>query len=183
MALSIDWATRVISIPQSDLTLITGSLYELDTNAFRLEILSILGDEVGMPFPRAINHNTEVTIAGTVYARLFSIINGWSVEFTPDSQWTVRLTGSNNDMFDVENGILIQNQVQVIPNNSAGLQTVSSGSGLSTPQDDRLREIWQRLALDDATPVVHTDGSITIGSITITITESGGGTTTTAERA
>lgn len=39
-----------------------------------------------------------------------------------------QLEGSNNNIWDVENGILNQNQVQVIPTNSAGL-IVGSGGG------------------------------------------------------
>jgi len=131
MAVTIDWATKVISIPQADLTLVSGTLYELDTNAFRLELKNIEDGE-GMPFPDTHRHNTEVTVAGTTYARTLEIINGYSVEFE-DGQYSVRLVGSNNNFFDVEAGILVQNQVQVIPGNSAGL-VVAGGSeaGIAT---------------------------------------------------
>jgi len=57
---------------------------------------------------------------GVTYARVIEIINGYQIEFV-DGQYTVRLAGSNNNFFDVENGILVQNQVQVISTNSAGL--------------------------------------------------------------
>lgn len=124
MAISIDWGTKVITVPQADLTLVTGTLYELDTESvFRQAVIALLSSEEGMAFDDAILHNTEVTVAGTTYARFIEIINGYSITFTPDAQWTVRFTGSNNNIFDVENGILNQNQVQVIPANSAGLQS------------------------------------------------------------
>lgn len=119
--ISVDWANKKINIPQSDLTLVGGTLYELDTDALRLMLKNLEDDVTGMPFPDTHRHNTEVTVAGTTFARVIEIINGYSVQFTPDSQWTVRLVGSNNNIFDVENGILIQNQVQVIPGNAAGL--------------------------------------------------------------
>ena len=51
------------------------------------------------------------------------------------------LVGSNNNLFDVENGILNQNYVQVIPGNSAGLIVKTSGSGLSTEEHDKLMQI------------------------------------------
>ena len=140
MAISINWATKVISIPQADLTWISGTLYELDTDVFRLTLKNLEDDEDGMAFERTHKHNTEVTVAGTTYARTVEIINGYSVEFE-DGQYSVRLIGSNNNLFDVENGILVQNQVQVIPGNAAGLIVRLSGSGLDATQDQRLIDI------------------------------------------
>ena len=94
----------------------------MDTETyFRTNLMALADDEQGMAWPYPLSHNTEVTVAGVTYARTIEIINGYSVTFTPDSQWTVRLAGSNNNIFDVENGVLNQNQVQVIPTNAAGL--------------------------------------------------------------
>jgi len=122
MSLNVDWATLTFSIPQADLTNVTGSLYELDTETvFRQGVNAIMASEAGMPFQDPIVHNTEVTVAGVTFARTIEVVNGYSVTFTPDSQYSVRLAGSNNNIFDVENGILNQNQVQVIAQNSAGL--------------------------------------------------------------
>jgi len=126
MAITVDWPSKVISIPQDDLTLVTGSLYEADTEVIRMSLHALSAGEEGMPFPRIFKHNTEVTVAGTTFARTIEIINGYSITFTPDSQWSVRLSGSNNNLFDSENGILNQNQVQVIGQNSAGLVKVES---------------------------------------------------------
>jgi len=137
MAVSINWATREITIPKADLTLVTGSLYELDTDALRLELKDIEDSEEGIPFPDTHRHNTEVTVAGVTYARVIEIINGYSLTFE-DGQYSVRLAGSNNNFFDVENGILNQNQVQVIPGNAAGLIVRSIGSGLNTEEHDKL---------------------------------------------
>lgn len=128
MALSLNPATKVISIPKADLTLVTGTLYELDTNQFRLDVGALLDDEDYVWMPYAFSHNTEVTVAGTTFARIIEFINGYSIEFE-DGQYSVRLAGSNNNIFDVENGILVQNQVQVIAQNSAGLIVGDAGSG------------------------------------------------------
>ena len=118
MAVSVDWNTLVISVPQSDLTFVSGTLYALDTEAFRREMIALMDDVVGMPFLDPISHNTEVTIAGVTYARFIEIINGYTVTFE-DGQYAVRLDGSNNNIFD--EGIINRNQVSVIPTNSAGL--------------------------------------------------------------
>lgn len=122
MAITIDWATLTFSVPQADLTNVVGTLYELDTESgFRQEVNMIMSSEEGIVFEDPIRHNTPVTVAGTTFARTIEVINGYSLTFTPDSAWSVRLAGSNNNLFDVENNILNQNGVQVIAQNSAGL--------------------------------------------------------------
>jgi len=121
MAITIDPATKVISIPQADLALLSGTLYSADTNQIRKDVNAILASEDGIWMPDAFIHNTTVTLFGVTYARTLEYIAPYSITFTPDSQWSARLEGSNNNMGDVEAGILNQNQVQVIPTNSAGL--------------------------------------------------------------
>lgn len=129
MAIAVDWPTKTFTVPQADLTLVTGSLYEMNTETyFRAGINEIMASEEGIVFDDAIDHNTEYTVVGVTYARKIEMINGYSLTFSPNSQWTARLAGSNNNLFDVENGVLDQNQVQVIAQNSAGLVVVNTGS-------------------------------------------------------
>lgn len=125
MAITINWITKVINVPQADLTFISGTLYELDTDQFRKDLLSIQDSEEGIPFIDTHRHFTQVTIAGVTYARLIEIINGYTVQFE-DGQYAVRLVGSNNNFFD--EGIIVRNQVSIIPTNSAGLQVVQSAA-------------------------------------------------------
>ena len=141
MAVTVDYATKIITIPKADLTLVTGTLYELDTDAFRLELASIQDSEAGMWADTMYTHNTEVTVAGTTFARTIEIINGYSIEFE-DGTYSVRLAGSNNNIFDVENGILVQNTVQVIAQNSAGL-IVSSGTTVA-PTQQQIRDAMEQ---------------------------------------
>ncbi len=145
MALTIDPITRVINVPQSYLTLISGTLYELDTDQFRLDLKVIEASEGGIIFEKTHDHNTEVTVAGTTFARSVKILLPYSVEFE-DGQYTIVLQGSNNNIFDVANSILLQNQVQIISTNSAGLITVVSGSGV-TDQDktDIINGVWNNI--------------------------------------
>lgn len=129
MTISINEATQVISIDQADLALISGDLYELDTDAFRLAVGALLDNERYTWMPQAFNHNGEVAVAGTTYARTIEVINGYSITFE-DLVYSVRFIGSNNNIFDVENGILNPSgNVTVISGNSAGLQTVETGGG------------------------------------------------------
>jgi hypothetical protein len=136
MAISIDWGTKVITVSQSDtdiLTLVSGTLYEMDTLAFQQELKGLEDSEDGMAFPDTHEQALENTISGVTYDRAINIINGYSLTFSPNSQWTVLMDGaSNNNFHDVGAGILNQNQVQVIPQNSAG-NTVTDSSGI-TPQ-------------------------------------------------
>jgi len=141
MSLSINWATKVIGIPQSYLTPKGGSVYELDVDVFRKDLKSIEDSEAGMIFPDTHRHNTEVVIGGATYARTVEMINGYTVTFE-DGQYIVNLVGANNNVLDVTN----LNQVSIRPSNAAGL--IVSGSGV-TQQDkeDIAEEVW-----------THTDG-------------------------
>jgi hypothetical protein len=144
MAISIDWPTGVITIPQSDLTLVTGTLYELDTNWFRLQLKDLEDSEEGIVWPVTHVHNTEVTVAGTTFFRTVEILSPYSVTFeNTGSDYSVRLAGSNNNIFDVENGILNSTPgVTVIAQNSAGNIVVETGvSGLTQAESDALLEI------------------------------------------
>lgn len=155
--ITVDWGTKIINIPKADLTVVAGTLYELDTNQLRLTLKGLEDDDDGMAFERITRHNTEVTVAGVTYARTIEIINNYKLKFE-DGQYSVRLTGSNNNFFDIQNNILVQNQVQVIPTNSAGLQSVVSGSGV-TEQDkvDIANEVWSTSATN---PVVGSFGEV-----------------------
>jgi hypothetical protein len=103
----------------------------MDTNAYRLAVGALLDDERYMWMDPAFNHNGEVTVAGTTFARVIEQTNGYVLEFE-DLSYSVRLAGSNNNLFDVENGILTQNLVQVIAQNSAGLVRVDTGAADTT---------------------------------------------------
>jgi len=135
MAISVKWGTGVITVNQTDpeLTFVSGDTYELDTNAFRLALKAL---EEGQPFVRTNKHNTIVTIDGINYVRSFEIINGYTVQFLPNSPWRVRMDGASNNNIHSE-GILIQNQVQVIPSNSAGNTVTETGTSGLTPQESQ----------------------------------------------
>ena len=151
MAISIDYSgapslLRIV-VPQADLTNISGSLYELDTDAFFTEVKVLEASTNGIAFQNAIDHNPAYTVAGVTFARKIEVMNStntnpvlggvanteeWEVFFDPDTAYSVRLAGSNNNIFDLQNAILANTVTQVIPGNTAGLivteATSSSGS-------------------------------------------------------
>lgn len=122
MAITIDWANKIINIPKVDLTLVQSTPSEIrsmDINWFRL-ILKDLEDDFdqGMPFVDTHRHNTTVTVGGVELARVVEIINGYTITFE-DGQYAVNLYGANSNIADVTN----VNQVSVRSANSAGLVT------------------------------------------------------------
>jgi hypothetical protein len=120
MAISIDPATRIISVPQADMTSLGGGVYEYNLNAFRLELKDWEDSPLGIDMPDTHTHDTESLLAGVLYARKIQVINGYTVTFE-DGQYAVSLVGANSNVQDVAN----VNQVSVRPNNSAGLVVVS----------------------------------------------------------
>lgn len=116
MAITVDWNTKIVTVPQSFLTFLGGSVYQLDTEAFKVAINEIESSEDGIVQDQIINHSTAVSLGGIQYARVIEIINGYTITFE-DGSYVVNLIGSNNNILDVTN----LNSVQVRSNNSAGL--------------------------------------------------------------
>jgi hypothetical protein len=118
MAVSVDWGTKVITIPKADTSLLQASpeVRELDVDWFRLQLKALEDDEAGMPYLDTHSHVTELTLAGFTYVRSLEIKNGYTVEFE-DGQYTVSCTGANHNLSDVK----VANQVSLVINNSAGL--------------------------------------------------------------
>ena len=116
MAISINWATKVISIPQSDLTSLGGTAYALDVDTFRLALKDLEDSDEGMIFLMTHNHNPPVSVGGVTLARVVEIINGYTISFQDTgTPYSVRLDGANNNIADVAN--LIAN-VSIRSNNS-----------------------------------------------------------------
>lgn len=133
MTISVNWATKVITVEKADMTQTQASpieIYELDIDAFRLTLKSLEDDVDGITFLDTHNHTTETVLAGVTYARFIEIINGYTVEFE-DGQYVVNTIGANHNITDVK----VPNQVSVITNNSAGLIKVNLGSSGLTFSD------------------------------------------------
>jgi len=140
MAVTINWATKVINIARVEETGMTQiqfspdpEIWELDVDWFRLQLKDIEDDVEGMPFTNTHIHNTEVTLGGVTFSRVFEIIAPYTVTFA-DGQYAVNLVGANNNISDKTN----VNQVSVRASNSAGMVTVNSGSGLTVEQNTQL---------------------------------------------
>ena len=146
MAITINWSTKIINIPTSDLTSLGGGIYALNINDFRLILKDLEDDEDGMIFPKTHNHNTEVVLSGVTYSRIVEIINGYTVTFE-DGQYAVNIFGANSNIADVIN----VNQVSVRTSNSAGL--IVSGSGVTPTDVTNIKNaIWNEVKSGHTTP-------------------------------
>lgn len=126
MAITINWATKVISVPQSFLTLVGGVSYQLDVNALRNALKDIEDGDDGMAYPDTHRHATEATLSGVTYARQFEIINGYTVSFqNTGTPYTVSCVGANHNVGDVTN---FDGGMSLVIGNSAGLVSVGGSS-------------------------------------------------------
>lgn len=119
MAITIDWATKIIYVPRADMTLVQSSPFEireLNINLFRLALRDLEDNVEGIPFLHTHNHNTTVLIGGVTLARVVEIVNGYTVTFE-NGNYAVNLVGANSNIGDVTN----LNSVSVRAANSAGL--------------------------------------------------------------
>jgi len=135
MQIVIDPTTYTITVPLTFLTPVpfTPNLYDCDTIALRQDLREWESSEQGRTHPITHVHYPSYTIAGTTYASAYRLTQLYAIQFE-DGNYSVRLQGTNNNLFDIADGRLIKNNVLVIPGNSAGLQIITTGSGLSAEQ-------------------------------------------------
>lgn len=148
MAISINHATSVITIPKADTTFVETNAvtgYEIrsyDEYAFMRELADYMDSTDGVALPNIFNHNTSVTISGVVYARALVILSPYTITFENDTYQVKLVGGMNNNILDVLN----PNGVSVIAANSAGLQTVTSGSGVTAgDKTDIINGVWSHI--------------------------------------
>jgi hypothetical protein len=130
MAISPNWPTRNIFVPKTDTTLVgtdpvTGrQIRSFDTVQFHKDLRAEEESSDG----RGAHLRTH-NYGETQFAPDITMVNNFTVEFE-DGTYRVVLVGSNNNIHTVS----VVNSVSVEPGNSAGLQIVAVGSGV-TAQD------------------------------------------------
>lgn len=144
MTVSIDHVTNIITIEQLDMTLVQSSpfdIYELDLDVLHNTLRTLEANEESTIYPRTHDHNTVVTIGGLVLARVVVILDPYTLTFE-DGVYAVQFVGANTNLIDKTN----LNNVSFREGNTAGLQIVTQGSGV-TPQDvlDIATAVWDNL--------------------------------------
>lgn len=128
MAYSVNWITKVITVPTADLTLVSGTRYQLNLENFLNEVRRLEWEFTeGLWAPQILEHtNVRVDFAGANYAAFDEIVNGYTVTITGVAT-RVDLVGSNNNIIDVINNTNI-----LIPSfNSAGLTNINEIRSIS----------------------------------------------------
>ncbi len=153
---SVNWITRIVSIPKADLVLIDvgpPEVRELDLETLWRELRGIESSEEGAVFPPLIGdpdgmvrHQPPLSISTVTIGRVVEIINGFQLEFE-DGLYSVNVVGGNSNVSDV----VVRNQVSVNTANTAGL----TAPGFTAADALRLLELYQSHALDPLVPVLY----------------------------
>jgi hypothetical protein len=139
--ISVNWPTGVITIPQADLTHLSGANYELNVDWFRLQLKDLEDSEEGAVWPDTHKHATAVSLSGVTYARQIEILDPYTITFQDvGTPYAVNCVGANHNISDKKN----VNQVSLIIGNSAGLIMVdSSGAGIDV--NAIASAVWDKL--------------------------------------
>ena len=140
MAYSVNWLTKIVTIPLADLTFVSGVNYTLDVDV----VHDMLRNEEwkfdsGLWAPAIIEYINTQILSGQVYSPIVKMVNGytWDVAAT---DIVISLTGSNTNLLDT---YIPGNGISVLANNSAG--KITAGSGLDAAQDAALTKIEQSI--------------------------------------
>ena len=175
MAYSVNWTTKVVTVPLTDLTLVSGANYSLDSGDFWIEMRRLeasAGD--GLWAIQVIEYVNTQILSGITYSAIVKMINGYTWD-TDTTNKTISLLGFNNNLLDT---FIPGSGISVLANNSAG--KIEVGSGLDASQATQLEEVHDRLDLDAVKPNVYAnDGSQIAGTdFTLDKTDNGDGTST-----
>lgn len=111
MALSCYWPNKFITVPKSELTLISGTRYQITVN-YWWQLLRELAETVeGIVFDTPYNS----TAATSSTPQIVDLINGYTAEFE-DGLYSVDVIGGNTNWREIE----VKNQVSVGTNNTTG---------------------------------------------------------------
>lgn len=134
MAYSVNWTTKVITIPKADTNLVSAGppeVRELDATVLWQNLIDIEDSVEGIIFDQIVENQSPISISNFTLARVVEIINGYTLTFDDSGgtdAWTVNIIGGNTNVSDVKN----ENLVAVNTANSAGLVVISSaGEGIS----------------------------------------------------
>jgi len=146
MSYSVDWVAKIFTIPQGDLSFLSGNNYSLSLVDVHEELRRLewaFAD--GLWAPRIANWYETVTLSGIPKTPSVEITNGYTFDFT-GSNYNVILTDYDNNLVDV---YIPSNGISILGNNSVGRQTIVSGSGV-TEQDkaDIVDGVWDEQGAD-----------------------------------
>ncbi len=162
MAYTVNWLTKVITIPKSDTTLDDAGPPELRSLAVDdvwTELHLIQESEDGIPNDDIFIRRAQRTLAGVTYAAELEIINGYTLEFDDASgtdAYQVTITGGNHNISDVK----VENLVSLVTNNSAGLVVAAGADAVLDEEIETGLTLRQAIAFMFATAAGESDGTL-----------------------
>jgi hypothetical protein len=132
MAYAVNWTTKVVTIPLTDLTFVSGTNYTLDAADVWIELRRLEASPTDGLWADQIAEfvNTQV-LSGLSYSAILKMVNGYTWN-TDTSNKTISLLGINNNLLDT---FIPGNGISVLANNSGGKITVDGGASAITQQD------------------------------------------------
>jgi hypothetical protein len=178
VSITFDGATRTIQIGGGQFSVEAQEIYSAWKD------WTLAGNAQFLPAFRSIGGDP---LGGGVQAGAYYFLNnvdGWRIR--PESIDHELVVSGNlygeNPLLPVFIPAIGDFQVLVRLAVSSLTQQVSSGSGLSTEQAAMLSELWKRLGLDPANPLVATTDQITVDDIVINLSGDGVTTSTAARQ-
>lgn len=145
MAYTVNWLTKVITIPLTDLIFISGNNYSLDVDLAHDEIRRLEWEFAdGLWAEHAIEYINTQLLSGLVYSPIVKMVNGYTW-FVDTTNINISMIGSNTNFLDT---FMPGNGVSVLANNSAG-KIIVGASGLSPAQDALLTQIDDNVIIVD----------------------------------
>ena len=119
---NVNWDSKIITIPQVDLVDLGNGVYKLDLELCHQELRRLEWEFFeGLSRPQILEYTLPKLAGGVIYAAFVILINDYWIEFE-DGQYAVNFDGANTNIQDYT----VVNQVSIRPNNSAGLQDLST---------------------------------------------------------
>jgi len=124
MSYSVNWATKVITVPLADLTLISGSNYSLNTGDFWIEMRRLeASPSDGLWAEQTTEYVNTQLLSGITYSAIVKLINGYTWD-TDTTDKNIFLVGFNSNLLDV---FIPGDGISVLANNSGG--KIDAGGG------------------------------------------------------
>ncbi len=134
MAYQVDWEAGVITIPKTDLTLLSGTTYELDLRNFKLECWRLTWEE-GLSYPEMLTYYPAIPSINQSESILINY-DYYSVKFEA-GEYLVRLFGAASDV-DL---YVIMNGVSTRMAGGVAVTVNSGGSALTSEEHVRLMSL------------------------------------------
>lgn len=123
MAYQVDWEAGIITIPKADLVFLSADKYKLDLYEFAKECWRLTWETTeGLSYPEIITYYPAVDTGDVILGKTILINHLDYMVVFEDGQYAVLFDGANTNLHNYT----IVNQVSIRPNNSAGLQDLST---------------------------------------------------------